>query len=284
MQFNTALLIILITVFFIFTVVLLILLVFMLRKRLTAGAGAETLENISIKLNQLETLTKGVEDLSDIFLIPHTRGGIGETLLEELLKNWLPKKSFSLQYAFKNGTRVDAVIRLGKNIIPIDSKFPLESLKRFLKNENRGKPLPGDVKKVFRKYVEEISRKYIRPEEGTLQFALLYIPSERIYYHAFAEADNGLVEESLRLGIIPVSPSTLFLYIQTAAYGLRGLNFSERQKEITALILQLRTDFTAFTRQFTLTGNHLRNLQKSYEDSFSRFNKLDMLLQRIEEP
>ena len=207
-----------------------VLVTVILHRRKVSGSAPEMLELVGKRLEQLEGLSRDVGALSKIFLVPHARGGIGETLLNELLRNWLPEKAYELQYTFGNGARVDAVIRLGEYLVPVDAKFPLESVRRSMENAD-GSVVTAEVKRTFQRHIEDIRSKYIRPEDGTLQFALMYIPSERVYYHSFVETDSGLLEEAIRSGVVPVSPGGLFLYLQTVAFGLKGLGFSRQQKE-----------------------------------------------------
>ncbi|HUX22740.1 MAG TPA: DNA recombination protein RmuC [Spirochaetia bacterium] len=268
----------------VFLLILLLAVLLSGRRRLGGAGEVALFENINPRLDQLEGLSKGIEDLSRLFLIPHTRGGIGESLLEDLLKNWLPRKSFETQYSFKNGARVDAVVKIKPYVIPIDAKFPLESVRRSLSDTQSGNPLPTDVRQAFMRHVEDIATKYIQPDEGTLQFALMYIPSERVYYQVFADSDGSLTETSLRRGVVPVSPSTLFLYLQTIAYGLRGFSFPEERREIIRVIQQLKGDLTQFSRGYSLAGTHLRNLQKAFDDSAARLSRVELLVERLEAP
>jgi DNA recombination protein RmuC len=131
------------------------------------------------------------------------------------------------------------------------------------------------------KHVDDIARKYIQPGEGTMQFALMYVPSERVYYEVFADSDGGLVTEALRRGVIPVSPSTLFLYLQTVAYGLRGLVIPEQAQELSREIAQLRADFRRFLKTQELAGTHLRNLQKAFDEAAVRIARVDAAIGRI---
>lgn len=274
---------VLVVVFVLLAAVIAALLVAVVSRRRSGAAGdASLFENINRRLDQVEQLSRGVEDLSRLFLIPHARGGIGESLLEELLGNWLPRRSYATQYSFKNGTRVDAIVKIRPYIIPIDAKFPLESVRRSMSDLPPGSDVPGDVRQAFLRHVEDISSKYIQPEEGTMQFALMYIPSERVYYQVFADSGGALSEEALRKGVIPVSPSTLFLYLQTVAYGLRGFAFPEEQRELVRIIGQLRGDLSQLAKSYSLAGTHLKNLQKAFDDSYARLARVEVIVERLE--
>lgn len=280
MAVEQILIVALIVVALLFVVVLALLLG---RRRASLPDDVSLFENINRRLDQLERLSKGVDDLSRLFLIPHARGGIGESLLEELLRNWLPRRGYETQFSFKNGARVDAVVKIRPYLVPIDAKFPLESVRRTMAAGTAGERVPSEVRQAFLRHVEDIARKYIQPEEGTMQFALMYIPSERVYYQVFADSDGGLTEEALRRGVVPVSPSTLFLYLQTVAYGLRGLSFPEERRELIRVVQQLKGDFSQFQKSYSLAGTHLKNLQRAFEDSSSRLSRVELLVERLED-
>jgi DNA recombination protein RmuC len=235
-------------------------------------------------LNRVETISSHIDELSSVFLIPHVRGGIGETLLELLLANWLPEDSYTLQHKFRNGYRADAVIKLGSYKVVVDSKFPLESIKRSAaENENKGNPfkMTSDLKRTLIRHGRDISEKYIQPDEGTLNFALMYIPSEKVYYHSFVE-DSEISAELIKIGVIPVSPSSLFLYLQTVAYGLKGFVWQEGARDTLNLLNQLKKETEELSKAVAVSGTHISNLYKSYDSVTGRVNKLDVLLQRID--
>lgn len=240
------------------------------------------LENINNRLDQLEKIGADFNKISNLFMVPHVRGGLGETILNELLGTWLPAKAFALQFPFRDGSRVDAVVRIGNYIVPIDAKFPLERITEiFNKNEEPGK-VPPAVRRTFLKYADDICRKYIKPDEGTLDFALMYIPSEKVFYSTFILETGELLTECLHRGVVPVSPSGLFLYLQTVSFGFRGFSLPEKQKVLLRLIYQLRKDFSLFAKSYTLAGNHLKNLAAAYEESVLRMGRVETNLDNLE--
>lgn len=212
------------------------------------------------KLDLIEKIEKEVRELNNTFTLPYLRGEAGETLLKELIKNYLPNDSYQFQYTFKGGQKVDAIIKTGKYIIPIDSKFPIQSIKEL---DNGNSEISKSSKRVFYKYAEDISNKYINPSEGTLNFAIMYIPSEKLYYKFFIEGDGDLPRELIKLGILPSSPSTLFSFVQTVVYGLKGFTFNERQNEILEKIEALKINYFKLKRQYSTVNTHLKNLNLS---------------------
>jgi len=238
------------------------------------------------RLNELSRISGSLEELRTLFIVPYTRGGVGETLLEELLRNWLPEESYSLQYSFTNGSRADAVIRLGNYLVAVDAKFPLQSVREALIPPEGGegpREIPARIKRTFLQHAGDIAEKYIRPEEHTLQFALMYIPSENLYYRCFVE-ESAIAAAVLERKVVPVSPSSLFLYIQTVAYGLRGFNFSKKAEELLSHLYEIQSEITAFDRSLGTAATHLRNLTGSLDTLSGHSRRIDGILKRIEKP
>lgn len=239
---------------------------------------------VSAVMEATGRLEDRVRALSEIFLVPRTRGAVGETVLAEMLASWLPRKSYELQYRFRSGARVDAVVRLGQRLVPIDSKFPLEAAGRFFaSNPAPETGLPGDVRKAFGKHIADIAERYIRPDEGTMAFALMYIPAEPVYYSVFVERPDELLADALRQNVVPVSPGTLFVYLQTVAYGLRGLALPENLKALSGELARLRSDLAAFRKTFDVANTHLRNLSRTFDDAGGRLGRIELLTERIAE-
>ncbi|OQY37837.1 MAG: hypothetical protein B6229_07565 [Spirochaetaceae bacterium 4572_7] len=242
------------------SIIINILLFFLLMLHVIKNKIASPQNKISEQLAKIDAIHQDVKNLNSIFTLPYLRGEAGETLLKELLKNSLPLGSFSFQHTFKSGVAVDAIVKTGKYIIPIDSKFPLQSVQTALLSEDK---ISKQVIRTFLKHGEDISKKYILPNEGTLNFAIMYIPSEKLYYKTFISDGGELTNKLLNLGILPASPSTLFSFIQTVVYGLKGFTFNQRQNDIMEQIETLKIHYSKLKRQFQLSNNHLKNLKQS---------------------
>lgn len=241
------------------------------------------LERISARLELLDSMSGDLSNLSRLFLVPHIRGGVGETLLEELLHTWLPVSAYTTQYRFPDGARVDAVVRLGGFLVPIDAKFPLEQVREALSvDEKRSdRTLPAPVKRAFLTHIGAISEKYVKPGEGTMDFALMYLPSEALYYRAFVDTDGALMREAVHRGVVPVGPGGLFLYLQTVAFGLRGLGFQRDSRRALELIRQLRRDFADLSRAIDTTTTHVRNAYHQTVSLPETIRKVDADLERL---
>jgi len=238
-----------------------------------ADSQSELLYRISRQLDSLDRIGKQVEGLDRAFRIPRVRGGFGESLLEELLRSWLPEGSWTNQYSFSDGTRVDAVIRMGSRLVPVDSKFPLERLEKWLKDDKSG--MSGEVRRTIISHADAISSKYIRPDDGTLSFALMYIPAENIHYRLLRDDDGSVMRECLQRQVLPVGPMSLFAYLQTVSYGLKGLTLPAEGRELRRRVDRLRRDFSALVKPLSTASTHLKNLNKSWEELERRAVRLE---------
>lgn len=234
---------------------------------------------------QIFEVGRDIASLQDLLRAPKFRGEMGETMLGNLLAQVLPKEHYQLQYQFKSGETVDAIIRLGAHIVPVDAKFPYENFKASLstlseeEKNSYNKKFVTDVKNR----INEVSGKYILPDEGTFDFALMYIPAENVYYEAAIKQD--LLSFSLTKKVIPVSPNTFYAYLQVICLGLRGLQVERNAKEILANLSRLQQDLVKFSEDFRLVGGHIKNALQKYTDAEKRLDKFqDKLSSSVSNP
>ena len=231
---------------------------------------------------------KDIASLQEILRSPKLRGGLGELFLGDLLAQIFPPAHFTLQHRFKSGEAVDAVIRLGQNLVPVDAKFPLENFKRVIEvsSEEEQKAAKRKFIADVKKHIDAIAGKYILPDEGTFDFALMYIPAENVYYELIIkdeamDSDKGLLNYSFAKRVIPVSPNSFYAYLQTILLGLKGLHIEERAQEILTNLARLSGDFRKFQEEFELVGKHLSNTKSRYDEADKRLSKFNDKLESL---
>jgi DNA recombination protein RmuC len=215
---------------------------------------------------------------------PKARGGFGELLLGNLLRDRLPPDAYSLQYGFKTGERVDAVIRV-ERLVPVDAKFPLDNFERLAEADTdddrtlHEKAFARDLKN----HVDAIAQKYIRPDEGTYDFALMYLPSEGVYYELVCGKTGALLQYAHDKRVFPVSPTTFTSQLQVIVLGLKGMQIEQRAHEVMAYVAQLQGDFGRFRDDFQIVGKHLGNAQSKFAEAEKRLDRFDTKLERAAE-
>jgi DNA recombination protein RmuC len=247
------------------------------------GNVKERLGELQATNQQLIAISKDIASLQELLRAPKFRGQMGETLLENLLSQVLPREHYQTQHRFKSGDAVDATVRLGERLVPVDAKFSLENFQKMLdagdeadKNGFRRKFIQ-DVKNR----VDEIASKYILPSENTYDFALMYIPAENVYYEVIIKDD--LFSYSMSKKVIPVSPNTFYAYLQVICLGLKGMKIEENAKNILKSLSALNIDINKFKEDFELLGNHLGNASRKYEDSQKRLDRFQDKLSNIQD-
>jgi DNA recombination protein RmuC len=255
----------------------------------------EVIGEIQKKLGSLEVTTKNIQEigkdissLQEILQAPKLRGNLGEYLLEELLKDILPSQNFEMKYSFRNGTQVDAVIKLGEGIVPVDSKFPLESFQRLIvaENDEDKKTFKKEFVVSVKKRIDEIANKYIVPSEGTFDFAMMYIPAENVFYEtvindSLTNKEYEIFNYAIKNHVIPVSPNSLYAYLMAIVYGLKGFKIEQQAKTIIGELAKVQDSFGKFYTDFTLLGKHIGNSQSKYDDTVKRAEKFNEQVEKI---
>ncbi|HVP42047.1 MAG TPA: DNA recombination protein RmuC [Terriglobales bacterium] len=252
----------------------------------TFGALQKQVGEMTEQARSLAEISKSISSLEHILSAPKLRGGFGEAQLENLLAMVFPREHFEVQYRFEGAGEVaDAVIRFPQGMVAIDSKFPLENFRRMAEANNDGdrKSARREFLKDTKKRIDEIATKYIRPADGTLPFALMYVPAENVYYEAIIrdEEGNDLYNYCTQKRVMPVSPNSLYAYLQTIVVGMKSLSVSQRAETILHEIESLHLELVKFTRTYGVLGTHLRNAEKSYDDSQRALDKVQDRLDRL---
>ena len=251
------------------------------------GEVKESLGKLTQRTEQIQEVGKNISSLQDLLRAPKFRGGFGELLLERLLADILPHANYSLQHEFRNGETVDAVIRIGGNLVPIDSKFPLEDFQRILavESEEEQAALRRQFTRTIKKHIDAVT-KYILPDENTFDFALMYIPAENVYYETILRGhaeESEIYSYSLQKRVIPVSPNSFYAYLQVIILGLKGLHIEKTARDILGHLGRLQGDLQDFQEDYTTLGGHIRHATQKYDDAATKLARLGDKLQIVSE-
>lgn len=245
--------------------------------------AAEVISSVSKSVGEMTELGRSMKDLQEFLRSPKMRGQIGEAVLKDILGQALPKQHFHLQYAFKGGEIVDAALQLEQGIIPIDAKFPMENFRKMTKSKDEKET--DMIRKVFvsdvKKHIDAISTKYIRPQEGTLDFALMYIPSEPVYYEMISNSPD-LDDYAYRKRVRPVSPSTMYAYLRAIIMSLEGSKIEAQAGQILAALREISDETTKFGSSLSVLTKHIKNAAASSDDVNTRFGRLSTKITNVQ--
>jgi DNA recombination protein RmuC len=236
--------------------------------------AARVIRDVEKEVGQMSEIGRNMRELQDFLKSPKLRGNIGEQVLKDLIAQMFPKSSFHLQYEFKSGEKVDAAIQTDAGILPIDSKFPMENYQKMVKaTEKTGKELfEKEFIRDVRKHIDAISKKYILPAEGTMDFALMYIPSESVYYEVVNQTD--VLDYARRARVYMVSPSTLYAHLQTILLSFEGKRIESKSKELFTLLRSMQIDYEKIEENMSTLGKHINNAYSQFGNVLSGFTSL----------
>jgi len=258
-----------------------------MREELKSTQGM--MERIHKQLGEFQEVSRGLsnaqQSLESVLGGAKSRGILGEVTLERLLEDSLPSSQYATQYRFASGEAVDAVILLrDKKLLAIDSKFPLDAYRRI---ESDGDEARRALVTAVKLHADSIAKKYILPAENTLDLALMFVPSESVYYELLQCADTKgqqLDAYCREKRIVAVSPNTLYAHLSVIAMGLRGMQIEENARRLANGLAGLKKQFENFSEVFEKIGTHLKNAQQSYQEADKRFDKTSTSLEGILSP
>ncbi len=252
------------------------------RRALTELSGQ--LGRLAEQSARIGDLAKDIGSLQDLLRAPKLRGGFGQLLMERLLAECLPADAFELEYPYRDGSRVDAVVRYGGKLVPIDAKFPLESFNALAAatDEADRRVRRRAFLQQVRRHVDAVAR-YVAPQEGTIDFALMYVPAENVFYETVIREDSelDLREYCAQRHVIPTSPNTLLAYLQLVALGLRGLAMQERTRELQQGIAHVAREFERFQQLHEQLGRHLDNAAKKFVESERALDRTQLAIEGL---
>jgi DNA recombination protein RmuC len=243
----------------------------------------EHLKSAELKLQSLNTVGQSIADLNSLLKLPHLRGGFGEATLERLLADFLPAGSYEMQYAIEPGAaeKVDAIVRLSRQVLPIDSKFPREQVLPLFETQDED-ALEGARKtlsEIIRKQARSIATKYIRPDLGTTDMALMFLPSETLYFEI--TRNGALFEELTKLKIYPVSPNTLAIGLRSVTIAQEYYEMARGVEKTIEDVKKARRHFEHFEKRFDEIGDRLRRAQEAFDTAQTHLGRYESSVFRL---
>jgi DNA recombination protein RmuC len=245
--------------------------------------AAQIIGEVGKEVGQMAEIGRSMKDLQDFLRSPKLRGNIGEQVLKDLISQMFPKQSYSLQYTFHSGETVDAVIKTQNGLIPIDSKFPMENFKKLMSSpsDTEKETAKKDFARDVKKHITDIAKKYILTNEGTIDYALMYIPSEPVYYEIMSN-NPELADYAHNLRVLPVSPSTFYAYLRAILMSFEGQKIATEAKQILQALRAIQTDATKFNDNLNLLSRHLTNAYNTMSSVTNSFTQLSQKLTHVQ--
>jgi DNA recombination protein RmuC len=254
------------------------------------GDIKRTIGSLEETNKQMLALGKEISSIQDLLRPPQIRGGLGELTLNNILSELLPRQNYEEQYRFRNGVIVDAVIKLGNRIVPIDSKFPLDSFERYVScsEEKEKNSHLREFSRSVKSQIDNISAKYILEDEATYDFALMYIPSENIYYQTILKDDievdgKSIAEYALGRRVVVVSPNSIYAYLRVIHLGLRGMQFENNVRKLMDDYSRLNKELEKFEKQFATLGAHINHAHAVFDGAARQLNTLSTKMSLVAE-
>jgi DNA recombination protein RmuC len=230
--------------------------------------------------------------LQDLLRAPKARGGLGEAMLEELLRQVLPHQAYGMQHRFTSGVIVDAIVRAGDRIVCIDSKFPLANYNLMCEasSELERTQAERDFAADVDRHIRDIATKYVVPDEGTFDFAVMYVPAEGVYGEVLRlkHRKRPLFEAAMDARVVPMSPLTMYGYLQTVLFGLKCLSIEKNAEAVLGHCGRLQQDVERFASEYETLGRHIGNARSKYEEGARRLDrfrdKLEDVVQLSDDP
>ena len=235
----------------------------------------DRLTELNKELGSMKEIGHRMQSLQDFLKSPKLRGNIGEQVLQDLLEQYFSRRHFELQYRFRSGERVDAVLKTKEGIIPIDSKFSLENFQKLIqaKNEKEKKDAFKSFIRDIKKHVDDISKKYILPQEGTVDFAVMYIPSEAVYYE-IVRVGTDIDDYARSKRVYFVSPNSFYYFLRIIMLGMRGQEIQEDAKQILKILNAVGKDTEKLGEILGVVTTHLTNAKSAIERANNEYAKL----------
>jgi DNA recombination protein RmuC len=239
----------------------------------------EIFASVQKSIGEFSEIGRSMKELQEYLTSPKLRGNIGEHILKELLAQNFPKSSYKLQYHFKTGSIVDAVLITSQGLIPIDSKFPIDNFKKIARATNKDEVtlIKKDFERDVKKHVDDIARKYILAEEKTVDYAIMYVPSESIYYELIN--NETIFDYAGKNRVLPVSPMSFYAYIKAILISFEGEKIETKAKEILNILQAIKKDYQKTDEAFSVLNKHVTNAYNQSSQVAKTFSSLGQKLE-----
>lgn len=246
--------------------------------------AAHYIGTLGQELRSMQDIGKNINDLRSAFFSPKLRGNFGEQVLYDTLENAFPSDQFEKQYRFKGGQAVDAILKTKDGLIPIDSKFPIDNFRKMVSAETDQERAAekNEFMKAVRKHIDDVAKKYIMPDEGTTKFAVMYVPSEAIYYEIISGSDE-LTERAQLLNVLMVSPNSLSYFLHILRIGHERIRIEENVQKVWEMLTGLQQETGKFGESLSVLGTHLKNAGNQMDKVSNEYGKLTSRFERIRE-
>ncbi|MBI2051461.1 DNA recombination protein RmuC [Candidatus Roizmanbacteria bacterium] len=241
--------------------------------------AAKIIGGVQRSIGEFSEIGRSMKELQDFLQSPKLRGNIGEQILKDLLSQYFPKDSFKLQYTFKNGEKVDAILKTSAGLIPIDSKFPMENYRRILKESNpkEKERLMKEFVRDVKKHIQDISKKYISVSEGTVDYALMYVPSEAVFYEIINSSE--VFDYSGYKRVIPVSPMSFYAFLRSILMSMEGQRIQAKAREILEILQAIKKDYEKTDDALSILTKHITNAYNQLAQVGKNFMSLGQKIQ-----
>ena len=244
--------------------------------------AAQVIGAVNKELGSMSEIGRSIKDFQALLTSPKLRGNLGEQILYDTLSQTLPSSHYETQYKFKEGQTVDAVVRTTNGVICIDAKFPMENFLQMAKAETepeRKSKLKDFVRQV-KKHIDDIQKKYILPSEGTLEYAVMYVPSEKVFYEIVMNSDE-LLQYAHDKNILLVSPNTFLYYLRTVMIGLERAKIEEETGRIIELLKTIQKENIRFGEGLSLVNRHMTNAKNALDNTNNQYDRFTNKIEQV---
>ncbi|MBI4458096.1 DNA recombination protein RmuC [Candidatus Uhrbacteria bacterium] len=244
--------------------------------------AAQVIGGVAKELGAVQERFKGFEEFSDL-LHPKLRGNIGEQILADMLAQVFSTEHYILQHKFKDGQTVDAVVKTQAGLVPIDSKFPLDNFRQLNRATNDDEKITAsrEFVKAVKKHVDDISKKYLLPEEGTVNFAIMYVPSENVYYHILTDDENNLMDYAKTKSVLMTSPHGFFNFLRVILMGMERNRLHEQAQKIWDILKGVQQETVRFGDTVGVLARHITNAKSAMDTVQSGYAKLNGKIDQV---